>query len=316
MANKSTKIKLRAFRIENPILTEANSGILKLLKKVLTKESIALDRCMQLNTNDSDVDLLSDFVWHQNDIYLFGMMLRVIPAENGGVIDRKLFSQAIITIADVSAGESSHSQYKSHFYFALNNDFLVTNLPGNTNIDRVQTYLNWLLESVRGERYFQLTEMTKLPEGVALSQISHIEFGALTNKLTASTTQKEQTTIFTKLNTLTDDLLAKIIDDSSSLEQIRNNQLVEAKLFLRIKKKPKDLGQEEFQKTMGALVTNITNDSGISLKTKDGNIYTGESIKIKKEVEVEKTTGNRIVEEQLKQKMELYLGELKKMNND
>ena len=62
---------------------------------------------------------------------------------------------------------------------------------------------------------------------------------------------------------------------------------------------------------MSAITTNVTNESGIILRTKDGNKYTGEAVKVKKEVEVERTTGGRIVEEQLKQKMEVFLTELR-----
>lgn len=71
MAINNAKIKLRAFRIENSTLTEPNSGILSLLRQVLTDSSIAQDRRMKLNEEDSDEDLLSYFAWQQNThIYL------------------------------------------------------------------------------------------------------------------------------------------------------------------------------------------------------------------------------------------------------
>lgn len=315
MANKPKKIKLRAFKIENPNITEANSGIIPLLRSILTETSIASQRRMKLNEDDEDEDLLSNFVWHQDNLYLFGMMLRVIPAENGGVINEELFNQHTITIADVTTGNPAQSQYKNHYYFALNNNYLVTNLAGNINIDRVQTYINWLLNSVRGERYFQLTEITKLPDGVPLSQVSHIEFVGGGNTVNATPTRHAPGTFSTRMIQLKNDILSLIVNDAESLEQIRNSQLVEAKLLLRMKRKPKELAQEDFQRVMGAIATNITNDSGIILKTKDGNKYTGETVKVKKEVEVESTTGNRIVEEQLKQKMEVFLTELRIQEN-
>lgn len=40
------KLTLRAFKIENPSLTEPHSGILGLLQEVLTSESIAAQRRM------------------------------------------------------------------------------------------------------------------------------------------------------------------------------------------------------------------------------------------------------------------------------
>lgn len=112
MATNNAKIKLRAFRIENPTLTEPHSGILALLQQVLTDNSTAQQRRMKLNEDDSDEDLLSYFAWQQNNSYLFGMMLRIIPAANGGVINSELFAQQTITIAEVNAGNPDQSQYK------------------------------------------------------------------------------------------------------------------------------------------------------------------------------------------------------------
>ena len=126
MAPNNAKIKLRAFRIENPTLTEPHSGILALLQQVLTDSSTAQQRRMKLNEDDSDEDLLSYFAWQQNSSYLFGMMLRIIPAANGGVINSELFAQQTITIAEVNAGNPDQSQYKDHYYFAINNNYLVT----------------------------------------------------------------------------------------------------------------------------------------------------------------------------------------------
>ena len=111
-------------------------------------------------------------------------------------------------------------------------------------------------------------------------------------------------------------MLSQIVNDTDSLEDIQNSQVIEAKLLLRIKRKPKEMAQEEYQRVMGAIATNIGNDDGIVVRTKDGNRYTGEDIKVKKKIKVERTTGNRIVEEQLKQEMEAFLTELRDQTND
>lgn len=316
MARTSNKnIILRAFRIENSTISEPHSSILSCLEQILTSTSRAGDRRLQLNEQDEDCDLLSNFEWRHSNGNLFGMMMRIIPAENGGLIASDLFERNTIAITDVEANGSGQEQYKDHFYFALNNEYLVTNLAGNVNITRLQTYLNWLLVEVRGERIFQFTELTKLPEGVAFSNIERIEFVGGGNIVSAPTTSQEPGTVTTLLHNLSNEVLSQIVNDTASLEEIRNSQVIEAKLFLRVKKKPKEMAQEEYQRVMGAIATNTSNDNGIVLKTKDGNKYTGEAIKVKKEVEVERTTGSRIVEEQLKQEMELFLTELRTQSN-
>ena len=316
MARTSNKnVKLRAFKIENSTISEPHSSILSCLEQILTSTSKAGDRRLQLNEQDEDCDLLSNFEWRHNNGNLFGMMMRIIPAENGGLIASDLFEHNTIAITDVDSGGSGQTQYKDHFYFALNNEYLVTNLAGNVNITRLQTYLNWLLVDVRGERIFQFTELTKLPEGVPLSKIERIEFVGGGNVVSAPTTSQEPGTVTALLHNLSDAVLSQIVNDTASLEEIRNSQVIEAKLFLKVKKKPKEMAMEDYRRVMGAIATNISNDDGIVLKTKDGNKYTGEAIKVKKEVEVERTTGNRIVEEQLKQEMELFLTELRTQTN-
>ena len=309
------RIMLRAFRIENTTISEPHSSILSFLGQVLTDDSKAGDRTLQLNEQDEDCDLLSNFDWRNNNSILFGMMMRIIPADNGGLIASDLFERNKIAITDVAVGDSDQKQYKDHFYFALNNEFLVTNLSGSINIARLQTYLNWLLVPVRGERLFQFTELTKVPEGVEFAKIKQIEIHGGGSVLPAQVTSQESTTLTRSISNLSREVLSQIVNDTDSLEDIQNSQVIEAKLLLRIKRKPKGMAQEEYQRVMGAIATNITNDDGIVVKTKDGNKYTGEAIKVKKEVEVERTSGNRIVEEQLKQKMEEFLTELRTQSN-
>lgn len=288
-----------------------------LLQQVLTPESTAAGRRMPLNAEDPDRDLLANFSWATNNTYMFGMMLRIIPADNGGVLDESLFERPTITMADVNAGNAEQSQYKDHFYFAINNNYVVTSLSGNLNIDRLQTYINWLLREVRGERLFLFTELTKMPEGVPYNQISDIQFVGGGNTISSVPTENESSTISTSLGNITNEVLEKLFGrDTENLEKIRSNQLVEARLFIKLKRKPREMAQDEFQRVMGAIATNITNDSGIVVRTKDGNKYTGAEIKIKKPVSIECIESNRIVEEQLKQEMELFLNEIREQQND
>lgn len=166
------------------------------------------------------------------------------------------------------------------------------------------------------ERLFQFTELTKLPDGVQLSQIKDIQFVGGGNVVSATPSENEPTTFSAKLGNLTDDLLGQLIGDTSSLAEIQSNQLIEARLFLKLKSKPKEMAQETFQRVMGAIATNITNDSGLVIRTKDGNKFTGAAVKVKKPVSVECVETNRIVEEQLKQEMELFLSEVRTQLND
>ena len=54
-----------------------------------------------------------------------------------------------------------------------------------------------------------------------------------------------------------------LLGDTSSLAEIQSNQLIEARLFLKLKSKTERNGAKRlFQRVMGAIATNITNDMG------------------------------------------------------
>ena len=93
MSISTKNITLRAFKIENDNLTTPHSGILSLLETTLANKVMTVDRLMLLNTEEPDRDLLANFTWATNNTYMFGMMLRIIPAVRGGVIDDVLFSE-------------------------------------------------------------------------------------------------------------------------------------------------------------------------------------------------------------------------------
>ena len=104
------KFTLRAFKIANPSMTSPNSGILEMLEQKLTPEFTSGERRMPLNVDEPDRELLANYSWSGSRSYLFGMMLRVIPAENGGMISEELFEQPMITMAQVASSSSSESQ--------------------------------------------------------------------------------------------------------------------------------------------------------------------------------------------------------------
>lgn len=312
---QSKNITIRAFKIINRSFSDADSGILNVLIRVLSQESTALSRRMVLNQEEPDIDLLANYSWSSNNTFLFGMMMRVISAESGGLISDKLFEQPTITMAQLVQGGSDQSQYKDHYYFALNNEYLVTNMQGNFTINRLQTYLNWLTESERGDRLFEFSEVVQIPNGVELAKIKEIQFVGGCSFSGSLTSNYRSDSLSVKLAHITKDVLRAVLSDTDSIESIDNNQLVDARLLLKVKGKPRGMDQREFQRVMGAIATNITNDSGLLLRTKDGNKFDGKAIKVKKSVSVDCVGANRIVEEQLKQFMQSFLIELRSLGN-
>lgn len=302
---KGKMVKLRAFEICNNSITRPNSGILDLLLKILSKDSSAQQRRLHLNELDDDEDLLSSFEWQSDNRYLFGMMLRIIPSVNSGEISEDLFSRDKITVSDIENGSNNTFHTKDLFYFAINNTHVVTNLSGVFPIDRLQTYINWLIRTVRGEQIFNFVPKMTLPTNVKLSDVKSVEFGGILSIPTTSDSEN----IMTKVKNLSVELFKDLFDSTGDFQDVLNEQIVSAKLVFNVKRKPKEMDSAEFQKVMGALMKPITNDKGVLINTKTGKID-GSEIKKTKNVKIETTSNKRLVEEQLKQEMETFLNEL------
>lgn len=304
------KIKLRSFGLSNTNLIQNGTGIIACLNSVLPENSTANSRRMMLNAQDGDEDLLS-FYSFLRDRYLFGMMLRIIPVENGGFISDDLFSNNTISIADLEQGTDNGFQYKDHYYFMLSDRFVVTNLSGSYSIDRFQTYINWLTENHRNS-IFDMNPVTKLPDGVRVSDIKSIEFAGVR---AVNVEPNSEPAVVTKMREITSDVLSMLFGDTEELDNIRGEDLVSAKLLLKIRKRPADMAEEDYTRAMSAMTRQITNDSGIAIKTRQGGTYTGEAVKDVKEVDVELTENDRLNEQQLKQLMEQYLQDLESRDN-
>lgn len=304
------KIKLRSFGLSNTNLIQNGTGIIACLNSVLPEDSTANSRRMMLNAQDGDEDLLS-FYSFLRDRYLFGMMLRIIPVENGGFISDDLFSNNTISIADLEQGADNGFQYKDHYYFMLSDRFVVTNLSGSYSIDRFQTYINWLTENHRNS-IFDMNPVTKLPDGVRVSDIKSIEFAGVR---AVNVEPNSESAVVTKMREITSDVLSMLFEDTEELDNIRGEDLVSAKLLLKIRKRPADMAEEDYTRAMSAMTRQITNDSGIAIKTRQGGTYTGEAVKDVKEVDVELTENDRLNEQQLKQLMEQYLQDLESRDN-
>lgn len=304
------KIKLRSFGLSNTNLIQNGTGIIACLNSVLPENSTANSRRMMLNAQDGDEDLLS-FYSFLRDRYLFGMMLRIIPVENGGFISDDLFSNNTISIADLEQGADNGFQYKDHYYFMLSDRFVVTNLSGSYSIDRFQTYINWLTENHR-DSIFDMNPVTKLPDGVRVSDIKSIEFAGVR---AVNVEPNSEPAVVTKMREITSDVLSMLFGDTEELDNIRGEDLVSAKLLLKIRKRPADMAEEDYTRAMSAMTRQITNDSGIAIKTRQGGTYTGEAVKDVKEVDVELTENDRLNEQQLKQLMEQYLQDLESRDN-
>jgi hypothetical protein len=309
MANKIKPQRLRAFRIENNEITQSNSGLLSNLANKLNG-SKAENRRMQLNAEDikREEDLISDFNVNEQN-FVSGVILRITHAEDVPNIPDEFLQHEKISINELDTIEAGTSIiYKDHYYFLLNNDFIVTNLQANLPIKRLQVYLNWLLEKERGTALYEFTPMVVPQKETKLSDINKI-----TVKDTTVNTNKQDTGH--KKFALSLDLLTDLIKDVSSLDQIIENNIVSAELLIKFTK-PRKMSEEDYQNIMGAYMKPISETDDISFSTKKHGTIKGSDILKTKIVDIELTETNKINEPQLYQEMEKFLNELKSETNN
>ena len=310
MTKEKTKaVKLRAFKIISSNitkLTEPGSGILKLLSEKLSDSSTAQERRRLRNKADNDEDLLSSFEWQADNSYLFGMMLRIMPGESGGQIDEKLFSHKKITISDIEAGKEGTFQPKEMFYFALNDDFIVTNLSGTYSISGFQTYINWLLESLRGKHLFDFNPVMTLRKGIPFSDVRSVVVGDSINISVGEGIGERLT-----MKGLFAMIIRSIIDSTGNLDDVQLEELISAELRLKPKGKPKGMQEETYKRFMGTLIKPATDDDSVRLILRDGSSFDGKEIAKTRIIDkIETTSTGRLDEGQLKQEMERFLNEL------
>ncbi|MCD8386236.1 MAG: hypothetical protein LUD17_05010 [Bacteroidales bacterium] len=309
--SKKKDITLRAFNImvENTNVTSPTVEILPMLNKVLEDRNTTLARCMRLNEQDEDRDVLSWFNL-ENKTYMFGLMLRIMPNVNGALIDNEMLNQDSIKLEDLSTKDNTLHRQKWHFYVAINNTHLVTNLPGTLQISFFQTYLNWLLGEIRNEQYFAISPVVKEPKECPLSEIKSIEFNSGNPKAIETNPLPMKSQVVSMIKALTGDMLKHILDSSDEFDDIQKSELISASLLLKFNRKPKSMDKATYQKLMGAVAKHLSDDNGLIIRGKNGQKLTGKEIKETKNVRIDLTESGNISEPQLQQEMEIYLKEL------
>ena len=259
-------MKLRAFTIDNPDFNQRSTDILSALRnKLLTSEN-ANARKMVLNEQDEnrEADLISNYNHDSADQEpLFCTMLRIAPGNNVQHVSEVLMGKNLFSLDELDEDELNRAAaiYKSHYYFALTDQFLVTNLPGNRTIRQLQTYLNWLLGTL-----YELTPMIDTVQVDSLRDIKNITFqDSAISPWTTKETDTGSSIGEKRINIghIAADYLRSILasqTDVKYLDEIELEQMISAKLIIQFKRQRKN-SSEEIQKAYGALLKPIADPS-------------------------------------------------------
>lgn len=240
-------------------------------------------------------------------------MLRIAPGNNVQHVSEVLMGKNLFSLDELDEDEINRAAaiYKSHYYFALTDRFLVTNLPGNRKVRQLQTYLNWLLGTL-----YELTPMIDTVQVDSLRDIKNITFQD--SAIYPWTSQEKGTgsSIGEKMiniHHIAADWLRSILasqTDVKYLDEIELEQMISAKLIIQFKRQRKN-SSEEIQKAYGALLKPIADLDDIAITDKNGKVLmNGKSIQKTKTVKIDRTTTGKPNEQTISQEMRTFLLEL------
>lgn len=304
--SKPKNVKCRAFRISTSDFSDNAKSIFSLLCEQLPK-SKANERRMRLNTKDEsrEEDLICDYEISEGVI--FGTLLRIKSSDNIPEIPEEVFEENIIHLEQLRDLDVNSSLfYKDHYYFLLNDKYLIVTLRGNITITHFQTYTNWLLQSIRLNTLFEITPIVK-EKPISLSDLKSI-------KIEDPVRKEEDKFDLTETKKISFELLTEMFRDVYSLDEVKASEIISAELLLKFNK-PKKMKEEEYQNYFGALLKPVSDLENVTFYPKKGKPIKGDEIEEMQEFKIETTDSGKISEPELKQAMEKYLRELEKCFN-
>ncbi|EAO6656795.1 hypothetical protein CR678_23820 [Salmonella enterica] len=319
--SKPKQVTLRAFEIKNPNLSKTSSNAKASLTSKLAQVKLAKERCMVLNPEDpnQERDVLSYFKESPISNSVSCTMLRITSDKDVQHITDTLFEKEVFSMDDIETAHIDASAIcKNHYYFSMTDEYLVTNLPLNKTIARLQTYLSWftnndLLEftpliSAKGQT--KLSDLKAIivrdPEPLSGQEMSVVQNSNATN-VPATTEGKKSIKLTQKVL----DIIRSSMSDTEQLNDIALSQMISAELLIKFKK-PRKMTDDEYKKALGAYLKPVSDLDNISFKRKDNKTEVkGKDLLLTKRVSIETTQSGKLVEHQLLQEMSKFLVELR-----
>lgn len=311
---KYKNIILRAFSLVNTDLKHNETNLLSLLSFKL-KDSVMNDRRMLINPDDPqrEEDLIANFDLRMKRnvcVMVVGTMLRIASVDDIPNITDDILNKEKVDIETLESIKSdSKVIYKSHYYFAVNNEYLVVSLPSNRTINAYQTYLNEYLKDVREDILYEFTPLLTKTQKVKFDDVKSIKIGSKDYPIGSNSNKETDTSplLVKKIKNVARGVLKELMEENKDLKQILDEEIVSAELVLKISKKKNKA--KETEKALSSFLKPISDTDGIELITKNGKVTAADIFKTKL-VSIELTESKHISELQLFQEMEKFLSEL------
>ena len=274
---KYKNIILRAFSLVNTDLKHNETNLLSLLCSKL-KDSVMNDRRMLINPNDPqrEEDLIANFDLRMKRnvcVMVVGTMLRIASVDDIPNITDDILNKEKVDIETLESIKSdSKVIYKSHYYFAVNNEYLVVSLPSNRTINAYQTYLNEYLKDVREDILYEFTPLLTKTQKVKFDDVKSIKIGSKDYPIGSNSNKETDTSplLVKKIKNVARGVLKELMEENKDLKQILDEEIVSAELVLKISKKKNKA--KETEKALSSFLKPISDTDGIELITKNGKV--------------------------------------------
>lgn len=326
-AIKPKKITLHAFSIKNNTISKSSSMLYtKLLEKLESSET-SEDRCMILNEEDENKerDLISSYELTKSINAIFGTIIRIASSEDLPNIPEELLQKKLFSIDDLNDNLTGNI-CRHHYYFLLEDNYVVTYWSGNRTIKNLQTYISWFVE----DELLEFTPIVTAPPDMKLSDLDNIKIQDPISIKSADNKTKENdsydkniTTVDNKKFPLAKSVLNSLkniinFNDVTSIKDEELKQVISAELLIKFKK-PAKMTEDDYARILGATLKPMSDIDSVVFSTKNnGKVITGKDLLKTKVLNIDVTENGKISEPALHQEMSKFLNELKeneKINN-
>lgn len=251
---------------------------------------------MPLNKQESQKsDLISDFlVTTQGKKLIAGTYLRIANSPDVPIITEEMLKQDQFKVSTINNNAGAHEKTcLDYFYFCMSDEKLVVTLDSRSTINRMETYINWLLNT---NDLGYTVSFTPIVDETAVTAADLKQITILNNASIfigspdSSAVQQESSVI-----NIAKGAVMKLFNDADNLGNLFEENICSAKLVIKFSK-PRNMDKEEYmRKTIGASLKPIADSDGIRFQT-NGKKIKGSDVLKTETIEVDDENG--IVNEQ------------------
>ena len=281
-------------------LTSSNSLVTRLIGKLTSSAS---ERLMPINKHESDKsDLISDFSNVGKGKMITGTCLRIVNSREVPVITEEMLKQEQFKVSSINLNaKDKEKTCLDYFYFGLSDKHLIVTLDQRTSINRLETYVNWLLNAKETGEIISFTPVID-EEKISVSDIKNIRFNSTHDLVMGGDVDRSEVGIKSKLINVTTELLKQILSDTDNLQDLMNENICSADLVVKFSK-PRKMSKDEYmQKTAGLILKSLEDQDSITFKAKDKKVR-GSMVLKTEQVDVDCDDNGAVSEQSVYQEM-------------